>query len=190
MTLSSKMFMKVMSSGSLAFLSFVGFVLALVNTSILHDECGTGENCDNFFRRFWWTLMFQFSIKTTAFLTWMTGIHRTARVAIVGFLVLVTTQLIDLTGLHITALDTKVDWPINDNGQEGNDWIEKSPLKSSLAGYLILAFTNMVYMLILGMDEAPQEATGKVTAPPAETACTSKPEEGAAQTQTETVPPV
>lgn len=158
-----------LSGTTLAFISFAGFVLALVNTSILQDDCGTGETCDNFFRRFWWTLAFQLSIMVAAFFVWIVGMHRSARVAIVGFLVLVTTQLIDLVGSHLTALDDETGWP-----RFRANWIDRDPLKGSLAGYLILAFANMVYMVIFGMEQ-DEDGTGRVAAP-AETELPTKTE--------------
>lgn len=177
-----------LSGTTLAIISFAGFVLALVNTSILQDDCGTDETCDNFFRRFWWTLSFQLSIMFAAFVVWIVGMHKNARVAIVGFLVLVTTQLIDLVGSHITALDEKDAWPKYDI----DNWIDKDPLKGSLSGYMILACANMVYMVIFGIEQ-DEDGAGRVAAP-AETELPTKTEgttTGAiAQAEGETTSPV
>lgn len=174
-------FLKWFTGTLLACISFAGWILGLVNVSLLHDDCGSETVCDNFFRRYWWSLMFQVGVMVVVFALWVMGTAHKARAAVVGFLTLVTVQHIELTGKLLTALDDKADFP-KYNARRGDiQWVEQEVLKGAVSGFAVLVFANMAYMIIFGAD---LDAIGHRGTIPAETP--KKKEEA----PTEQTPPV
>lgn len=136
----------------LACLSFAGWILGLVNVSLLHEDCGSETTCDNFFRRYWWSLMFQVGVMVVLFVLWASGTAHRARAALLGFFALVTVQHIELTGRLMTLVDEKNELPKYDAAINDVEWVEQEKLKGAMAGFAILAFCNFVYMLMFGLD--------------------------------------
>ena len=145
-------FLKWFTATLLACLSFAGWVLGLVNVSLLHEDCGSEATCDNFFRRYWWSLMFQVGVMVVVFVLWASGTSHRARAAVLGFFALVTVQHIELTGRLLTFLDEKNELPKYDALNEEVAWVEQETLKGAASGYAILVFCNFVYMLMFGID--------------------------------------